>query len=221
VNNLRVGFKFMADVLRQLEDHGVYEDVQATPADLVIATEESHGIMAMPQVRDKDAAAACLLLAELALDEKRQGRTLLEYLTSMHRKFGYHRCEVRNLIMPGIEGKQNMARMLDRLREQPPATIGTETVTSREDLWDESGWLGPFKGLTDRQSRNFLIFRFGESASVALRPSGTEPKAKAYVEACSPPKPAGMSDAEWKAECRAVDERCRAIADAFVKLCTS
>ena len=63
----------------------------------------------------------------------------------MHRKFGYHRMPVwsENLIMPGIEGKQNMARMLDRLRKSPPAAIGTETVTERLDLWDRTGaWLG-------------------------------------------------------------------------------
>ncbi|HEY1376753.1 MAG TPA: phospho-sugar mutase, partial [Gemmataceae bacterium] len=71
VNNLLVGFKHMAEVLRQLEETGSYEDVRARPEDLVIATEESHGILAMPQVRDKDAAAGCLLLAELALDQKR------------------------------------------------------------------------------------------------------------------------------------------------------
>ena len=221
VNNLRVGFKFMADVVRHLEDDGFYEDVQATPADMVLACEESHGIMAMPQIRDKDAAAACLLLAELALDQKRQGRTVIDYLAAMHRKFGHHRCLLTNIIMPGVEGKQNMARMLDRLRADPPKTIGVETVTAFEDLWNESGWLGPFKGTTDRQSRNFLIFRFGELASVALRPSGTEPKAKAYVETCSLPKPAGMSDDDWNAQCAAVDARCKAIADAFVKLCTS
>jgi phosphoglucomutase/phosphomannomutase len=221
VNNLRVGFKFMADVVRHLEDDGVYEDVQATPADMVLACEESHGIMAMPQIRDKDAAAACLLLAELALDQKRQGRTVIDYLAAMHRKFGHHRCELRNIIMPGVEGKQNMARMLDRLRQNPPTTLGAETVKEFVDLWDESGWLGAFKGTTDRQSRNFLIFRFGDSASVALRPSGTEPKAKAYVETCSLPKPAGMSDDDWKKRCTEVDARCRAIADAFVALCTS
>ena len=221
VNNLRVGFKFMADVVRHLEDDGFYEDIQGTPADMVLACEESHGIMAMPQIRDKDAAAACLLLAELALDQKRQGRTVIDHLAALHRKFGHHRCELRNIILPGIEGKQNMARMLDRLRREPPTTIGAETVTAREDLWDESGWLGEFKGTTDRQSRNFLIFRFGDSASVALRPSGTEPKAKAYVEACSPPKSPGMSEDDWKKQCAEVDARCKAIADAFVGLCTS
>src|SRR5205823_1420521 len=87
VNNLLVGFKHMAEVLRQLEETGAFEDVRATPDDLVIATEESHGVLAMPQVRDKDAAAGCLLLAELALDQKRRGRTVLDALEAVFRQF--------------------------------------------------------------------------------------------------------------------------------------
>jgi phosphoglucomutase/phosphomannomutase len=51
-----------------------------------------------------------------------------------------------------------------------------------------------------------LLFRCGERARVALRPSGTEPKAKIYAEACSPPRPSGMSDDAWRAACREVDE---------------
>src|SRR5205085_3642684 len=58
VNNLLVGFKYIAEVLWQLEMTGGYEDVRGTPGDFIIGCEESHGIMAMPQVRDKDAAAA-------------------------------------------------------------------------------------------------------------------------------------------------------------------
>src|SRR5262249_8767324 len=76
VNNLPVGLKFIAEVLRQLEQTGVYEDVSGSPADFVIGGEESHGVLAMPQLRDKDGASACLLLAELALDCKRRGSDL-------------------------------------------------------------------------------------------------------------------------------------------------
>ena len=219
VNNLLVGFKYMAFVLGQLEDHGVYEDVEGTPADFVLGCEESHGILAMPQIRDKDAAAACLLLAELALDQKRQGKNVLDYVATMHGRFGYHRNTIRNLVMPGVEGKQNMARMLDRLRNDPPHEVAGLGVTSQDDLWNEAGWMGPFKGATDRQSRNFLIFRFGETASIALRPSGTEPKAKAYIEANCPPRPTGMDDAAWQVRCRDVDARCARLADAFVAIC--
>jgi phosphoglucomutase/phosphomannomutase len=87
VNNLLVGFKYHADVVWHLESTGRYEDVTGTPEDMVIAAEESHGIMAMPQVRDKDSAAAALLLAEASLSEKRQGRTLVDALTDLFRKF--------------------------------------------------------------------------------------------------------------------------------------
>ena len=76
VDNLLVGFKYIADVLWQLEQNGAYEDVRGTPDDFVIGCEESHGILVTPQIRDKDAAGAALLLAELALDQKRQGRTV-------------------------------------------------------------------------------------------------------------------------------------------------
>ena len=93
-----------------------FEDVQARPEDLILATEESHGIMAMPQIRDKDAAAACLLLAELALDEKRHGRTVLDRLHDIARQFGYFRNEVLNIAMTGIEGRLLMMRMIDSLR---------------------------------------------------------------------------------------------------------
>src|SRR4051812_4852022 len=129
----------MAEVLRQLEENGTYEDVQGSPADMVIATEESHGILAMPQVRDKDAAAACLILAELALEEKRQGRTVLDRLDDLARQFGYFRNELINIVLTGIEGKSLMARMMDQLRRQPPAEIGGLAVTGFEDLQDPTG----------------------------------------------------------------------------------
>src|SRR5205807_2473188 len=79
VENLLVGFKYIADVLWHLESDGVFEDVRGTPEDLVIACEESHGILVTPKIRDKDAAGAAMLMAELTLDQKRQGRTVLDY----------------------------------------------------------------------------------------------------------------------------------------------
>ena len=93
--------------------------------------------------------------------------------------------------MTGVQGKQQMARMLDRLRATPPREVAGLAVTRFEDRRDEEGRFGPLKGATDAASRNVLVFHFGEQARVALRPSGTEPKAKIYLEACSPPCPAG------------------------------
>jgi phosphoglucomutase/phosphomannomutase len=206
VENLLVGFKYIAEVLWQLEQNGSYEDVQGTPEDFVIASEESHGILVTPKIRDKDAGGAALLLAELALDQKRRGRTVLDYLDQLAREFGYFRTEGVPVVMTGIQGKQNMARMLDALRAAPPKEIGGLQVTSFEDLRDERGRLGPIKGATDFAARNFLLFRLGERARIALRPSGTEPKAKTYVEVCSPPCAPGMSAEAWQRVCREVDE---------------
>jgi phosphoglucomutase/phosphomannomutase len=107
--------------------------------------------------------------------------------------------------MSGVQGKQNMARMLDLLRAAPPAQIGDLPVTCVEDLQDENGRMGPIKGATDRAARNVLVFHLGYRGRIALRPSGTEPKAKAYVEVCSPPA-AGASAETWQRRCREVDE---------------
>jgi phosphoglucomutase len=139
VNNLLVGFKYHADVLKQLEETGRYEDITGTPQDLILASEESHGIMAMPEVRDKDSAVAALLLAEAALFVKRQGRTLVDYLDDLSRQFGYFRNGLENLVMTGIEGKQKMAQMIDSLRAKPPKSIGGLPVVAFEDLRNESG----------------------------------------------------------------------------------
>jgi phosphoglucomutase/phosphomannomutase len=216
IDNLLVGFKYVAEVLNQLEQHGAYEDVRGTPADFLLATEESHGILVTPQIRDKDAAGAALLLAELALDQKRQGKAVMDYLEEIWRQFGYFRNEGVPVFMTGVQGRQQMDLMLDRLRADPPRRIGGLTVTSFEDLRDEDGRLGPLRGATDAASRNVLVFRFGDQARAVLRPSGTEPKAKIYLEACSPPCPAGAATAHWQATKREVDERLRHLSADFV-----
>jgi phosphoglucomutase/phosphomannomutase len=215
VENLLVGFKYIAEVLWQLERDGAYEDVRGTPEDFVIASEESHGILVTPKIRDKDAAGAALLFAELALDQKRRGKTVLDYLEALYRTFGYFRTEGVPVVMTGIEGKRNMARMLNALRAQPPREIAGLAVTAFEDLRDEKGRLGPLKGATDAAARNFLIFRLGDRGRVVLRPSGTEPKAKTYVEAWSAPCPAGATPEQWLRTCREVDELVRQLANDF------
>ena len=156
-----------------------YEDVTGTPADFVIGVEESHGVLTTPQIRDKDAGGAAVLMAELALDQKRRGQTVLDYLDGWLGEFGYFRNEGVPIFMRGVEGKRQMTRMLDRLRATPPQEIGGLAVTRFEDLRDEEGRFGPLKGATDAASRNVLVFRCRRTRrGWCLRPSGTEPKAK-------------------------------------------
>ena len=242
VDNLLVGFKYIAEVLHQLEQAGSYEDIEGTPDDFILGCEESHGYLVTPEIRDKDTGASALLLAEMALDCKRaslpspSGRgvggegNLVAYLKSLEKQFGYFRHEVRNIVLPGIEGKVLMARMLGNIRQAPPKNIAGLDVTGFDDLLDENGWMGPYKGATDKASRNFMMFTLppdptpkerGEKleARIALRPSGTEPKAKAYIEVCSAPCPHGMSDTDWQKSCADVDATAAKIADAFLALC--
>jgi phosphoglucomutase/phosphomannomutase len=216
VENLLVGFKYIADVLRHLEDSGFFEDVKGTTSDFVIATEESHGALVTPDIRDKDSAGAALLMAELALDLKRSGRLLGDYQADLARQFGHFRNEGVPVYMSGILGKQNMARMLDALRAHPLKEIGGLAVTRFEDLRDPKGRFGPIKGATDASARNFLIFTLGDRAKVVLRPSGTEPKAKVYLEACTPPCAPGTSATDWEKQCREVDTLMKTITDDFL-----
>lgn len=218
VDNLLVGFKYVAEVLWQLEQNGCYEDVEGTTRDFILACEESHGLLLTPQIRDKDAGASALLMAELALYQKRHGRTVIDGLNDLHRQFGFFSNVARNLVMPGVQGKQNMARMLDRLRKDPPRSIAGLPVSNVVDLLDEDNWLGPFKGGTDRAARNFLIYHLGDSARIALRPSGTEPKAKVYVEARSAPWQPGTTDADWTRTCRQIDDLAQRLAAEFMQL---
>jgi phosphoglucomutase/phosphomannomutase len=217
IDNLLVGFKYVADVLDQLERQGCYEDVQGTPADFVIATEESHGILLTPRIRDKDAGAAALLMAELALEQKRRGKTVLDYLEQLYRDFGYFRNEGVPVLLRGVEGKQQIAALLDSLRNEPLREIGGLRVTAFEDLRDEDGKFGPLKGATDAASRNVLLFRCGEQARVALRPSGTEPKAKIYLETRSEPCPPQATPEQWHKIKAGVDDLMRRLSSDFVK----
>jgi phosphoglucomutase len=218
VNDLLVGFKYMADVLWQLEQHGAYEDVEGSPDDFVIATEESHGVLLMPQLRDKDAGAAALVLAEAALDQLRRNQTLFDYIDRLARVFGYFRNVGIPIQLEGLQGRQQMARLLERMRAEPPKEIAGLAVTRFEDLRDEQGRLGALKGATDAASRNVLLFQLGEQARLALRPSGTEPKAKIYLEVSTPPCPVGTPVEAWQQTCREADDLARRIGEEFVAL---
>jgi phosphoglucomutase/phosphomannomutase len=218
VDHLLVGFKYVADVLAQLEKSGRFGDIAGTPADLVIACEESHGILVTAEIRDKDAAGAALLLAEIAVLQKRRGQTVSDYLEQIYREFGYHRNELRTVAMTGIMGKQQMRAMLESLRSAPPEVIAEMGVTAVVDLLREDGWLGPHKGATDAAGRNFLVFRLGPHARVALRPSGTESKAKVYLEVSTAPLGYQETAAEWRARCAAVDDRAQKLGRDFVHL---
>ena len=197
VGDLLVGFKYIADVIYQLEMTGRFGDVLAAPTDYIIGTEESHGAMVSHQIRDKDAGGAALLLAECALDLKRRGSSIFRQLEELACQHGYFNNIGINILLPGLDGRIKMEKMLDSLRLDPPLRIAGLNVSRFEDLRNPEGKFGPIKGATDASSRNVLVFELGDNARAVLRPSGTEPKAKIYIEASSLPRLSSQTDDEW------------------------
>ena len=217
VTDLLVGFKYIADVLYQFESRGQYGRVHASVADFILGTEESHGILVTPEVRDKDAAGAALLLAELASVRKNAGSALLDVLDEIYLRYGYVCSRLVPMVMQGIRGMTNIHTIQDTLRRNPPTEVEGLTVRRTVDLQDPTGPLGPHKSETDRVSRNVLIFELEDNARVIIRPSGTEPKNKLYIEVADAPLPAGSTVADLRQAQRATDARADLIGVAFTR----
>ena len=149
--------------------------------DLVYAYEEALGVAVAPSVvRDKDGISAALLVAEMAAQEKARGRTLLDRLADLEARFGRH--ETRQLSYR-VRDLSRIAAAVDDLRADPPAAYGEHAVTAVEQPADD-----------------VLVHRL-EQGRVVVRPSGTEPKLKAYLELVDP------APGEMDALAAAVDAR--------------
>jgi phosphoglucomutase/phosphomannomutase len=217
IGDLLVGFKYHAQVLDHLERHGHFGAWHGTLQDFVIAVEESHGLLVTPEIRDKDAAGAALLLAELAALQRAKGETLLDYLDEIYRRYGYYANLGTSMVMTGAEGTVHIQAIQQGLRRQPPTAVAGWEVTQHVDHWDETGRHGRFLSETDRASRNVLVFGLENGARVVVRPSGTEPKNKVYIEVPAPPlgRQAGQEAlARCKVDTDAVAQR---IADDFTR----
>ena len=181
VSDLLVGFKYIAEVLGSLEKTGEFDGVTGAATDLVMAGEESHGLLFTPEIRDKDAAAAALLLCELASKLAAAGdEALPEYLDRVVLECGNFVNVSRSIVLRGIAGTVAMGKMMESLRNNPPATLGGYNVTERRDFLSTTEF-GEYKSKTDKSARNLLLFRM-DAGQVVIRPSGTEPKVKIYTD---------------------------------------
>lgn len=181
VPDLLVGFKFIANVLLSLEREGRFGNITARPGDLVLAAEESHGFLLTPDIRDKDAAGAALVLCDLLSQLRAEGKYLTDYLDALSLESGNYSNAARSIVMRGIRGASLLSSMMASLRDRPPQRLGDFAITSYQDFLSEE--FGPFSqpGDTERLARNLLVLRF-DGAQIVIRPSGTEPKAKIYVD---------------------------------------
>ena len=194
MDDLLVGFKYMANVLKVLDQRGRWGNVCTSPDSLVLATEEAHGVMLLPSIRDKDAAPACMFLAALYQRLRLEGRNLLDYYISILEHLGGYADAGRSIVMAGAEGEFRRDRIIASLRQSPPQTLGGRTVRLMVDRWDER-LFGKLASSTDRLSRNLLQI-FLEGYIVTVRPSGTEPKLKFYCQLVPEGEPSSLKGME-------------------------
>jgi len=212
---LLVGFKYIAAVLESLERNGRFRDVTASLDDFVIAAEESHGFMLTPEVRDKDAAGAAVVLAELTSELKLRDWTVYDYLIDTYKRYGYHSNTVRSTVMQGATGSANIRQIQQLLRDCPQASIGGRPVLEVNDYWDESRY-GPFLSQTDRSSRNLISYTVEGGIKATIRPSGTEPKNKIYLELAADPLGPDATRAEFEAHRARVDREVKDFSNQFL-----
>ncbi len=143
----------------------------------VYGYEEALGYAIGDAVRDKDGLGAALALVELALFEKGRGRTIADRLDDLARRFGLHATAAWTARLEGTGATEAMGQAMARLRSRPPSRLGGRAVTSARDLLAPAGDLPP---------ADVIIYDLEGGARVVLRPSGTEPKLKAYLEVVIP-----------------------------------
>jgi len=158
MRNVMTGFRYIGGVIDELDKAGGER--------FILGFEESCGYLSGGYVRDKDGVDASMLVCEMAAYYKRRGMTLADALAALHQRFGYFADSQMNFYCEGETGLKRIKDTMERLRAQPPKEIAGQAVTKVVDYLPEG---------------NALEYVLANGASAIVRPSGTEPKVKAYL----------------------------------------
>lgn len=155
--------------------------------------EESYGFLAEDFVRDKDAVSACSLLAEICAYAKDQGKTLYDLLMDIYLEFGFSAEFTVNVVKPGKSGADEIKQMMTNFRNNPPKELGGSEVCTWKDYQtlEEKRLDGTTHKLDMPTTSNVLQWFCTDGTKVSVRPSGTEPKIKFYIEVKGEMKYAG------------------------------
>jgi phosphoglucomutase len=169
------GFKWIAGVMRELEGLKTY----------IGGGEESYGFLPETFVRDKDAVSSCALMAEIAAWAKDQGKSLWQLLLDIYVEYGFSREKGISVVKKGKSGADEIQQMMSDFRANPPKEIAGSPVILIKDF----DTLDAFEPLTSKTSKlvmpalsNVLQYFSEDGSKVSIRPSGTEPKIKFYIE---------------------------------------
>lgn len=168
------GFKWIAREIRLREGKQQY----------IGGGEESYGFLAEDFVRDKDAVSACTLLAEICAWAKDQGKTLFEVLLDIYVEYGFSKETTVNVVKPGKSGAEEIKAMMENFRANPPKEIGGSKVIVSKDFktLKATDGNGNVTELEMPETSNVLQYFTEDGTKISVRPSGTEPKIKFYVE---------------------------------------
>lgn len=159
------GFKYIGGVISELVDAG-------HPERYLLGFEESYGYLGATHVRDKDSISASLLICQMAQHCKLHGMNLADAIRALYEEYGYYRNKTVTLAFPGAQGSAKMASIMQSLRDEPLREIAGRPVLESID------YAPGYNGLP---SADVIEFRLPDSNKVIFRPSGTEPKIKAYL----------------------------------------
>lgn len=176
LRNVLTGFKYIGEQIGQLE---AAHQAQR----FIFGLEESNGYLCGTYARDKDAVLASLLICEMAADYGRDGKTLVDGLDALYRRFGYYGERLISFAFTGADGPQTMQAFMTDLRHAPPATLAGVKVTMTEDYQASMRMYAddrPPESM-DLPPSNVLRFGLADGGTVVIRPSGTEPKLKVYL----------------------------------------
>lgn len=200
--NLLTGFKYIGELITQLEAQGRADD-------FVMGFEESYGYLAGTHTRDKDAVVASMLICEMAAYYKTKGKSLAEVMDSIYDEFGYYFNTVSSYTFEGASGMEKMAAIMDGLRADTPKSFGGMEVTVIDDYKTSVSTNIADSGTKtiDLPKSNVLAYTLTDGNKIIVRPSGTEPKIKAYITAIG----------KTRAEAQAIADKLLADADALMK----
>ncbi|MDV3805206.1 phosphoglucomutase [Elizabethkingia anophelis] len=173
--NVLTGFKYIGEIITQLENQKTF----------LVGGEESYGYLVGDLVRDKDAIISCAIVAEMTAWYKSQGLTLLDALSSLYDKYGYYKEHLISVTKKGKEGLEEIARLMDNLRQSPPTHLAGIRIATIKD-YETSVSLDLISGnktAIELPKSNVLQFITEAGDVISVRPSGTEPKIKFYCSA--------------------------------------
>ncbi len=179
IHDVLTGFKYIGEFATNLERKGEGDR-------FILGMEESYGYLSGLHARDKDAVVSSLLVCEMAAFYKAQGKTLAQKMTELYEKYGYYKNLLLNFTFEGESGMEKMSGIMTSLREHAPAEIAGLRVIETADYGksERTDVLTGEKTQIKLPKSNVLAYKLPDGNGVIVRPSGTEPKLKAYVTAC-------------------------------------